>query len=209
MARCDALGKISEEANRLTRTFLSPAMRRANGLVGRWMRDSGLRVREDAVFNLIGHWPSHRKNAPTLILGSHLDTVRDAGRYDGPLGVLVAIAAIEQLREDKITLPFHIDVVGFCDEEGVRYQSTYLGSRALAGTLIAKDLKLRDTSGTALGDSGIGDIKSAKRKRGSTAGYIEVHIEQGPVLESKNLPLGVVTAIAGQTRAAARWDCPR
>lgn len=201
MARCDALGLISDEPEGLTRTFLSPAMRRANELVGEWMRDAGLQVREDAVFNLIGRWPGTRKGAPVLILGSHLDTVRDAGKYDGPLGVFIALAAVENLRMNGVSLPFPVDVIGFCDEEGVRYQSTYLGSRALAGTLGARDLKLRDAGGIALRDSGIGDIRAARRRRAATLGYVEVHMEQGPVLEAQKLPLGVVTAIAGQTRA--------
>lgn len=190
MQRCDELGAISEEPGRLTRTFASPAMRRANKLVGSWMRDAGLQVREDAAFNLLGRWNSTQRGAKTFLLGSHLDTVRDAGKYDGPLGVLTAIAAVQLLRERDVKLPFNLEVVGFSDEEGVRYQTAYLGSRAFAGTLTAADLsRIKEKQ-----------IIKARRRRGEFLGYAEVHIEQGPVLEKNNLPVGIVTAIAGQSR---------
>ncbi len=190
MRRCDELGSVTDEPGRLTRTFASPAMRRANQLVGAWMREAGLKVREDAAFNLLGRWDSAQRGAKTLLIGSHLDTVRDAGKYDGPLGVLTAIAAVQSLRERGVQLPFNLEVAGFSDEEGVRYQTTYLGSRALAGTLTAADLaRIKEKQ-----------IVKAKRARGEFLGYAEVHIEQGPVLEKNNLPVGVVTAIAGQSR---------
>jgi allantoate deiminase len=195
MRRCDELGAISDEADRLTRTFHSPAMQRANALVGAWMRDAGLEVREDAAFNLIGRWPSANPKARTLLLGSHLDTVRGAGKYDGPLGVLVALAAVERLKAAGATLPFHVEVIGFSDEEGVRYQTTYLGSRALAGTLTPRDLARIEEKG----------IERAKRKRGELLAYAEVHIEQGPVLEAENLALGVVSGIAGQSRISIEF----
>jgi len=196
MQRCDALAQITEEPGRLTRTFASPAMRRANKLVGSWMREAGLQVREDAAFNLIGGLPGTGRGAKTLLLGSHLDTVRNAGKYDGPLGVLVAIAAVQWLRERNVKLPFHLEVVGFSDEEGVRYQTTYLGSRALAGTLTAADLaRIKEKQ-----------IVKARRKRGEFLGYAEVHIEQGPVLELKKLPVAVVTAIAGQSRLQVEFS---
>jgi allantoate deiminase len=196
MRRCDELGAISDEPGRLTRTFHSPAMGRANALVGGWMRGAGLEVREDAAFNLIGRWPSSASpGARTLLLGSHLDTVRDAGRYDGPLGVLAALAAVEALRESGAALPFHVEIVGFSDEEGVRYQTTYLGSRALAGTLTRKDLRGIEEKG----------IEHAKRRRGELLAYAEVHIEQGPVLEARRVALGVVSGIAGQTRARVEF----
>jgi len=190
MRRCDELGTISEEPGRLTRTFASPAMRQANKLVGAWMNEAGLKVREDAAFNLLGRWDSTRRGAKTLLLGSHLDTVCDAGKYDGPLGVLTAIAAVKLLRERGVKLPFNLEVVGFSDEEGVRYQTTYLGSRALTGMLTAADLKRIAEK----------QIVKARRPHGEFLGYAEVHIEQGPVLEKHNLPIGVVTAIAGQSR---------
>ena len=190
MRRCDALGGVSEERGQLTRTFASPAMRRANKLVGSWMREAGLIVREDVAFNLLGRWESKKRGAKTLLLGSHLDTVRNAGKYDGPLGVLTAIAALKFLRAQGVELPFHVEVVGFSDEEGVRYHTTYLGSRALAGTLSSADLAHVAEK----------QIVKARRRRGEFLGYAEVHIEQGPVLEEKNLPVAVVSAIAGQSR---------
>src|SRR5262249_22223507 len=108
MRRCDELGAISDETDRLTRTFASPAMRCANQLVGSWMRDAGMQVREDAAFNLLGRWNSAERGAKTFLLGSHLDTVRDAGKYDGPLGVLTAIATMRLLRERGTKLPFNV-----------------------------------------------------------------------------------------------------
>ena len=190
MRRCDVLGGVSEERGQLTRTFASPAMRRASKLVGAWMRSAGLTVREDAAFNLLGRWESKKRHAKTLLLGSHLDTVRNAGKYDGPLGVLTAIAAVQCLQQHQIELPFHVEIVGFSDEEGVRYHSTYLGSRALAGTLTKAELEHIHEK----------QIVKARRKKGEFLGYAEVHIEQGPVLEQHDLPVGVVTAIAGQSR---------
>jgi len=190
MCRCDELGSITQEPGRLTRTFASPAMRRANKLVGSWMRAAGLEVCEDAAFNLLGCWNSNQHNAKTFLIGSHLDTVRDAGKYDGPLGVLAAIAAVQLLRERKINLPFNLEIVGFSDEEGVRHQTAYLGSRAFAGTLTTADLARVEEK----------QIVKAHRNRNEFLGYAEIHIEQGPVLEEKKLPVGVVTAIAGQSR---------
>lgn len=205
--RLDALAQISEEAGKLTRTFASPAMRKANELVGSWMREAGMSVRTDAIGNLIGHYPAATPDGKILLLGSHLDTVRDAGKFDGPLGVLVALACVQHLHETKTRLPFAVEVVGFADEEGVRYQSTYLGSRALAGTFNVEDLKRKDTRGVTMAEAirefgGNPDgIASAKVDPQRLIGYAEVHIEQGPVLERKNLAVGVVSAIAGQTRA--------
>jgi len=196
MRRCDELAGITDERGCITRTFHSPAMQRANKLVGRWMRDAGLSVREDAAFNLLGRLESSRRGAKTFLLGSHLDTVRNAGKYDGPLGVLLAVACVEKLRASGVTLPFHLEIAGFSDEEGVRYQTTYLGSRALVGTLTGKDLATVTEKG----------IEKARRKAGEFFGYAEAHIEQGPVLEARNRGVGVVTAIAGQSRIRVEWE---
>ncbi|MEP6664110.1 MAG: Zn-dependent hydrolase, partial [Verrucomicrobiota bacterium] len=196
MDACEVLGRITEEKGKLTRTFRSGAMRHANKLVGSSMRKAGLNVREDAAFNLLGRWNSTRRGAKTFLLGSHLDTVRDAGKYDGPLGVFTAIAAVRSLRERGVMLPFHVEIVGFSDEEGVRYQTTYLGSRALAGTLTPADLARVQEK----------QIVKARRRRGEFIGYAEVHIEQGPVLEKQNLPIGVVTGIAGQSRLKVEFQ---
>lgn len=159
------------------------------------MRETGMQTREDAAFNLLGVYPAAKQNAKTLLIGSHLDTVRDAGRYDGPLGVLLGVACVERLRELSAPLPFNIEVVGFSDEEGVRYQTTYLGSRAIAGTLRKQDLECVEEKG----------IARAKRKPSEFLGYLEAHIEQGPVLEARNLSVGVVSGIAGQTRIRVHW----
>ena len=195
MRRCAELGTVSDEAGGLTRTFHSPAMQRANALVGSWMRATGLEVREDGAFNLIGRWSCANPRAKTLLLGSHLDTVRDAGKYDGALGVLAGLAVVERLKSAGITLPFHVEVIGFSDEEGVRYQTTYLGSRAFAGTLTKRDLSLIEEKG----------LGRAKRDRREFLGYIEVHIEQGPVLEAENLAVGAVSGIAGQSRVRVEF----
>ncbi len=206
MRRIDELGRVSDEPDKLTRVYGSPAMRRANDLVAGWMRDAGMTVREDAIGNVIGHYPASAPGAKIFLLGSHLDTVRDAGKFDGPLGVLVAIACVQRLHEAKARLPFAVEVIGFADEEGVRFQSTYLGSRALAGTFNADDLKRADANGVTLGEAILhfgGDpagLYGAQRDPDRLLGYAEVHIEQGPVLEERNLPVEVVTGIAGQSR---------
>jgi allantoate deiminase len=207
MRRIETLAKISEERGRVTRTFASPAMRRANDAVAKWMREAGMKVRTDAIGNLIGHYAGQRAGAKILLLGSHLDTVRDAGKFDGPLGVILAIACVENLNRRKIRLPFGIEVIGFGDEEGVRYQTTYLGSKVLAGRFDTKDLQRKDADGISVpaavktfgGDPA--KIKSARLDPQRLVGYVEAHIEQGPVLEKSNLAVGIVSAIAGQSRA--------
>jgi len=198
MDRCVQLAACSEEPDRLTRPFASPSMHRAHELVGEWMREAGLEVRRDNVGNLRGR--RGPAAGPTLLLGSHLDSVRDAGRYDGPLGVLVAIGAAKRAR-----VPYALEVLAFADEEGLRYGTTYLGSRAVAGTFDPSDLERTDADGVtmaqAIRDFGGDPARIAEdRWRGDLLGYLEVHIEQGPVLEAHGLPVGAVSAIAGQTR---------
>lgn len=202
MLRLDELGKVSDEPGRLMRTFLSPASLRANALVGGWMRDAGLTVTEDVFGNVIGTCAGPA-GTRKLVIGSHLDTVTDAGRFDGPAGVLLGIAVAAALPD----LPFGLEVVGFSDEEGVRFQSTWLGSRAYAGLITTEELSLRDEAGIS-----VGELVAARRAEGypemvvtpgTLLGYLEIHIEQGPLLESQNLPLAVVQGIAGQTRVLA------
>ncbi|HZZ19745.1 MAG TPA: allantoate amidohydrolase [Opitutaceae bacterium] len=205
-SRIDKLARVSDERGATTRTFLSPAMRKANAQVAKWMRQAGLEVSEDTVGNLIGRKPGG-KAAKTLLIGSHLDTVRDAGRFDGILGVLIPIAALEVLRARGIELPFSVEVLGFSEEEGVRFSSAYLGSKGYTGTLRASDVRLRDAKGVSVEDAlaALNGRKLALPKSTHGAaellGYLEVHIEQGPVLEAKGLAAGVVSAIAGQTRS--------
>ncbi len=204
MERCDLLAECSDEPGRITRPFASDSMRRAHGLVGRWMGEAGMSVRRDQVGNLRGRYQG--SGEADLLLGSHLDSVRNAGRYDGPLGVMVAIAVVERLHRANRRLPFGIEVLAFADEEGMRFGSTYLGSRAVAGTLGPQDLERRDAEGITVADAvqqfgGQADGISEDRWSGpKPVAYVEVHIEQGPVLEARGLPVGVVTAIAGQNR---------
>jgi allantoate deiminase len=206
MRRCDDLARITEGPGWLTRTFASPAMRRANELVGGWMRRAGMKTRMDPIGNLIGHYAGQKPGAKILLLGSHLDTVRRAGRFDGPLGVVLAIACVEKLHRLNVRLPFAIEVVGFADEEGVRYQTSYLGSKVLAGCFDKRDLRRKDEDGISMADAikyfggNPEKLTSARLNPKNLLGYVEVHIEQGPVLEQRNLAVGVVTAIAGQSR---------
>ena len=207
LRRCDELAACSEEEGRLTRRFATPALRQAGEAVRAWMETAGMTVRRDAIGNLIGRLgESHPR---TLLLGSHLDTVTDAGRYDGTLGVLVAIACLERLRDQRRSLPYAVEVVAFADEEGARYGTSYLGSRAFVGRFDEDWLERRDADGvtmrTALGGSPL-DIAGCRRDPADLMGYYEVHIEQGPTLESEGVSLGVVTAIAGQTGASVTFS---
>jgi allantoate deiminase len=204
--RLDELGRVSDEPRILTRTFLSPAMARANALVGGWMRDAGLAVSVDATGNLIGRLESKTSGAKTLLLGSHLDTVRDAGKFDGALGVLLPVIALAELRRCGVALPFAVEVLGFSEEEGVCFSSAYLGSKGYTGRLRTADLKLRDATGISVRAAlekhsrGRFTLPQPAHRRNNLLGYLEVHIEQGPVLEKRKLAIGVVSAIAGQTR---------
>jgi allantoate deiminase len=193
LARCAQLGEISEEPGLLVRRYGTKAMRHAVDLVGGWMSAAGLDVRQDTVGNLIGRRGAGRP----LVLGSHLDTVRDAGRYDGPLGVLVALAAVERVPDTTV------EVIGFADEEGLRFGTAYLGSAPVAGRFDPAWLELRDDQGVALEDVLPGD--PARAARDDLAAYAEVHIEQGPVLERLGEPVGVVTAINGQSHASVTF----
>ncbi len=201
LRRADILGKITDEPGRITRTYRSPAMKRANAQVARWMRAAGLTVREDPVSNLIGRISSPDPRTKTFILGSHLDTVPNAGKYDGILGVLIAISIVKQLRD----LPFNLEVYAFADEEGVRFSTSYLGSGAVTGLLTPRDLHRKDANGVPLGKL-ISNLDTCRRDPRDLLGYAEVHIEQGPVLESKNLAVGIVTAIAGCTRVRVTFS---
>jgi allantoate deiminase len=206
LQRCDALARHSELPDGLTRVFLSPQGRAAGELVLGWMREAGMQAGLDAIGNAVGRYEGERPGLPCLMLGSHLDTVRDAGRYDGMLGVISAIECVHRLNAEKRRLPFAIEVVGFGDEEGVRFGTTMLGSRAIAGTLDPQVLQAKDARGVsiaqALRDFGLDpkSLPTVKRKRGEILAYVELHIEQGPVLEAENLPVGVVTAINGFSR---------
>lgn len=206
MQRCDALARYSELPGGLTRVFLSPEGRAAGDAVLGWMREAGMQASLDAMGNAVGRYEGERAGLPCLMLGSHLDTVRDAGRYDGMLGVISAIECVDTLNRRKKKLPFAIEVIGFGDEEGVRFGTTLLGSRAIAGTLSPELLETRDAGGksisTALHEFGLNpeQLSKVSRKKGEVLAYAELHIEQGPVLEAEGLPVGVVTAINGFSR---------
>jgi allantoate deiminase len=205
-ARVEELAAISAEPGRLTRVFASPEQRRANDLVLGWMRDAGMAAHEDAIGNVVGRHEGARPGSPALLLGSHLDSVRDAGRWDGPLGVVTAIAVVDALHRAGRFPPFPVEVVGFCDEEGTRFGATMLGSRALTGRFDASLLELRDADGVSMADAlrayGLepARIGAAARRPEDFFAYLELHIEQGPVLERLGIPVGCVTAIAGATR---------
>lgn len=208
VARCDALAAFTEEPGRITRPYGAPAAIGARQELAQWMRDAGLETHIDAVGDLCGRLDGSVPNA-ALLLGSHFDSVRDAGRYDGLLGILVAIEAVERLRVTRGRAPFPIDVLAFADEEGLRFQTTYLGSCALAGTFDPAFLDLADPDGVTLGEAmadfggNPAGLESMALKPGDAFAYVEVHIEQGPFLESIAAPVGVVTAISGQTRILA------
>jgi allantoate deiminase len=204
--RCGELGRLSEDAEGLTRIFLSKEQRAANELTLGWMREAGMSARLDAIGNVVGRYEARTPAAPCLMLGSHLDTVRNAGRYDGMLGVVSAIECVHTLNARGTRLPFAIEVVGFADEEGVRFGSTLLGSRAVAGEFDPKLLDTRDRDGVSMREALVAfgldpyRIGDAARRPEDILAYAELHIEQGPVLESEGLPVGVVTAINGANR---------
>ena len=201
--RCLKLASFTENAGSIRRTFLSPPMRDCHEEIAQWMKPLGASVRIDAAGNFRGVYPAARPNAPRLLIGSHLDSVPDAGAYDGVLGIVLAVALLEELHGRK--LPFSIEVVGFSEEEGVRFGTPFIGSRALVGTLDEQVLNVRDAQGisvrNAIENFGLNPDEIPQAKLGSDMlGYLEFHIEQGPVLESLNQPLAAVEAIAGQSR---------
>jgi allantoate deiminase len=204
MERCDLLANISEEPGLIHRPYGSQAMHGVNDIVAGWMRTAGMTTRRDQIGNLIGRYEGLGDR--TFILGSHLDTVRDAGKYDGILGVMVAIACVQQLHDRGERLSYAIEVVGFADEEGLRFGTTFLGSSAYAGCFDRTRLQFEDSHGVTLREAvrsfgGDPDALEADGRSGEDLlGYCEVHIEQGPVLEQEDLPVGVVTAINGQSR---------
>ncbi len=208
--RINRLAEISENPDNLTRVFLTAEHRAAAELIMSWMVEAGMHARLDSIGNVCGRYEGERPGLPCLMLGSHYDTVRDAGKWDGPLGLITAISCVADLNRRGKRLPFAIEVTGFADEEGVRFASTLLGSRAVAGTFNESVLASKDGAGISMREALVqfgldpNHIGAAARPRHELFAYVELHIEQGPVLEANNLPVGVVTAIAGATRLAAR-----
>jgi allantoate deiminase len=208
VARIDALAAISEAPDNITRIFLTPEHRAAADMIIGWMQGAGMQAHMDAIGNVCGRYEGDRPGLPCLMLGSHYDTVRDAGRWDGPLGIITAISCVGNLHRRGLRLPFAIEIAGFADEEGVRYASTLLGSRAVAGTFVESALNNRDKAGISMREAMVtfgldpDHIGAAARAPSELLAYLELHIEQGPVLEAQKLPVGVVTAISGATRLA-------
>ncbi|WP_145525279.1 allantoate amidohydrolase [Yersinia vastinensis] len=206
LARCDALAAISESPEMLTRVYMSPEHLLANQQVGKWMQAVGMRVWQDSVGNICGRYEGLQLNAPAILLGSHLDTVRNAGRYDGMLGVLSALEVVGYLHQQRRRLPVAIEVIGFADEEGTRFGITLLGSKGITGHWPTDWLNKTDAEGVsvaqALDKAGFppAAVGESQRAISEFCAYLELHIEQGPCLENADLALGVVTAINGACR---------
>jgi allantoate deiminase len=212
-SRCDELGEppYSEAAGRLTRRFLTSAHRAALDALSGWMIEAGMTVRLDAAANLIGRYEGRTPDAPALMIGSHIDSVPNGGRYDGALGVMLGVDCAQALRDAGRRLSFAIEVIAFGDEEGSRFPAAMTCSRAVAGSANPEALAMRDTAGCSLADAfaafGLPDTEPAKaaRRPGEVLAFLEAHIEQGPVLEAEDLPIGIVTAIAAQKRLTVRF----
>jgi allantoate deiminase len=203
VARCQSLARFSEDAGSIRRTFLSPPMRDCHREIADWLVPLPATSMVDAVGNIRIFYSAAEPNAPRLLIGSHLDTVPNAGAYDGVLGVVLGIALLNALNGRK--LPFAIEVVGFSEEEGVRFRTPFIGSRALVGMLDEEVLSRHDAQGVsirkAIADFGLDPAEIAQAAiHKDVLGYVEFHIEQGPVLENVGRPLGVVEAIVGQSR---------
>jgi allantoate deiminase len=202
---CRRLAECTEQAGAITRTYLSPPMRDVHAQLTRWMSELGMNVHVDAAGNLRGlYQAAPGGSSRRLVIASHLDSVPQGGAFDGVLGVVLAIALVDRLGGKR--LPYAIEVIGFADEEGTRFGVPFIGSRSVAGTLDAALLERRDANGRsvvdAIADFGLDPARLDQARLAADAiGYLECHIEQGPVLDRMNAPVAVVTAIAGQSRA--------
>jgi len=202
----EQLGAVSDDESGLTCAYMTPAHQRTAALITQWMEDAGMTVHVDAVGNVVGRYAAADAGARSLVTGSHYDTVRNGGKYDGRLGILLPIALVRQLHARGERLPYHLEVIAFSEEEGVRFRSTFLGSSAVAGSFDAALLDAVDAGGTSLraaleaAGHDPAAIPAIARDPASLLGFVEVHIEQGPVLLERGLPLGVVGAIAGSSR---------
>jgi allantoate deiminase len=208
LQRINELASISETPGVITRTYGTDAFVKGRALVTQWMQEAGLQTRIDNIGNVRGRLTAAKADAKTLVIASHIDTVVNAGKFDGPLGVLIGLNLVEQLSKQNTRLPFNIELIAFCDEEGCRFHTTYLGSKVLAGHFDNNLLTKQDSAGTTLYDvmQSMGGDPTLLQQDAIPArdwlGYFEIHIEQGPVLYEKNIPVGIVTAIAGQKRIA-------
>ncbi|MGE0605406.1 MAG: hydantoinase/carbamoylase family amidase, partial [Xanthobacteraceae bacterium] len=206
MQLADHLAQWSEQEGALTVTYFSQAHKRVAAELDALLRAAGMEVRADPLGNVIGRYASATPGAKTLLLGSHYDTVRDGGKYDGRLGILVPLALIEHLHRSGQQLPFNIELLCFSEEEGVRFPIGYLGSQAIAGKFDPQNLDKTDDNGIPLRkvlEEAAVDVNSLgilARDAADLIGYVEIHIEQGPSLLNANVPLAVVTGIAGDVR---------
>lgn len=210
-ARLEALRRFTDVPGQIHRLYLSPSHRRAVDAVADMMRSAGCdSVHVDALGTVVGRYEAAQPGRPALLIGSHIDSVKDAGAYDGTFGVVAGIGIVEVLRETGRRLPFAVELLAFGDEENVRFPTNLSSSRALAGTFDPATLDGRDEAGVRFADAlaefggNAGGIAGLARRREDVLGYVELHIEQGPVLEERDLPVGVVTAIAGSTRLRVR-----
>jgi allantoate deiminase len=206
MRRCDEMAGASLPGPGVTRLYLSKEHKTAIDLVSLWMREAGMDVHVDGAANVIGRYHGSDGAGPYLLLGSHIDSVIEAGKYDGPLGVITAIDVVAKLNAERRRFAFGIEILAFGDEEGTRFRTTLVGSSAVAGSFDPHALKSEDNSGISLAEAMRAFdldptlVGSAARQPRDILAYVEVHIEQGPVLEHENLPIGIVTGISGQTR---------
>jgi allantoate deiminase len=206
MRQADVLALFSEDAPQITRTYLSEQHKQAGEYLQGLMRRAGMTAGFDALGNIVGRYEAEDPGAPVVMTGSHQDSVRNAGKYDGLFGIITAIACVKDLHERGKRLPYTLEIVGFGDEEGVRFGATLIGSKAMAGSFEPAWLDKADDNGTTMRQAVIdfgGDPdgwRDIDRRGKNVAAYVESHIEQGPVLLSEGLPVGVVTAIAGASR---------
>ncbi|HTI93524.1 MAG TPA: M20 family metallo-hydrolase, partial [Puia sp.] len=217
--RIDELASISEGGSGITRRYGTAAAMEAGKKVLGWMQEAGMTARVDAIGNVRGVLRADAARVgdvaaaggKTLVIASHIDTVVNAGRWDGPMGVVMGLDLVENIIKNGVRLPFDIELVAFCDEEGVRFHTTYLGSKVVAGSIEPEMLERRDEDGVSLlqamgGDAGVLAEEAVLRLKGEAIaperwlGYFEIHIEQGPVLYERNIPVAPVRAIAGQVR---------
>jgi allantoate deiminase len=207
LARAEELAALTERPGMLARSYLTPQHRQAGERIRAWMREAGMQAGFDALGNVVGRYEGTRPGAPAIMTGSHMDTVVDAGKYDGLFGVLAPIACVAELHAQGRRLAFPLEVIAFGDEEGVRFGTSMMGSKALAGRFDASVLETRDAQGTSLSEAlrafgcEPGAIPALRREPAGIRLYVETHIEQGPVLLNEGLAVGVVTAIAGSSRA--------
>jgi allantoate deiminase len=204
--RIDELAAISEDDTSITRIFATEAFIRGRDLVESWFRSAGLETRIDNIGNIRGRLSCNRPGSKTFVIASHIDTVVNAGKWDGPVGVIAGLDLLDKLVKDQSTLPFNVELIAFSDEEGVRFHTTLLGSKVVTGSFDESLLEKTDFSGTTLKEAieamngRPADLKTDAFAPGEILGYFEMHIEQGPVLYENRIPAAVVSSIAGQRR---------